>query len=98
MDLLIEIILELLFEGGAEICANRKISKWIRYPILFVFFTIVFIIVFGLIFLGILELKTNLPAGLVFLVIGLIMLVCIVLKFRKQYIEKIKEKKEEKER
>lgn len=95
MDLLIEIILELLFEGGAEICANRKISKWIRYPILFVFFTIVFIIVFGAIFLGISVLKTNLSAGLILLTIGLIMLVCIILKFRKQYIEKIKEKEEE---
>lgn len=97
MDLLIEIILELLFEGGAEICANKKISKWIRYPIVFLFFAVVFIIVFGAIFLGISALKTNLPAGLVLLSIGLIMLVCIILKFRKQYIEKIGEKEEEKQ-
>ena len=97
MDLLIEIILELLFEGGAEICANRKISKWIRYPILFVFFAFVFIIVFGIIFLGISSLKTNLSAGLVLLTIGLIMLVCIIVKFRKQYIKKINEKNEEEE-
>ncbi len=33
MELLLEIIFELVIEGSAEVAKNRKISKWIRYPI-----------------------------------------------------------------
>lgn len=34
MDELIEFILDLLLEGGIELSANKKVSKWIRYPII----------------------------------------------------------------
>lgn len=33
MDLLFEFLFEIIIDGSAEICANKKISKWIRYPL-----------------------------------------------------------------
>ena len=38
MEFIIELILELLFEGGKEICTNKKISKWISNIIYYDFF------------------------------------------------------------
>ena len=34
MEYLFEFIAELLLEGSLEISKNKKISKWIRYPLL----------------------------------------------------------------
>lgn len=28
-----ELLFDLLFEGGMEVAKNRKITKWIRYPV-----------------------------------------------------------------
>lgn len=36
MDFVFEIILELILEGSIEIGANKKVSKWIRYPLLLI--------------------------------------------------------------
>ena len=33
MEFIIECILELLLEGSIEVLPNKKISKWIRYPL-----------------------------------------------------------------
>ena len=34
MELLFEFLGELLFEGLVEVIQNKKVSKWIRYPLL----------------------------------------------------------------
>lgn len=34
MDLLFEILVELIFDGSVEIAKSKKVSKWIRYPII----------------------------------------------------------------
>ena len=87
MDELIEFILDLLLEGGIELSANKKISKWIRYPIiafLFLFFTIV---IFGMIILGILMIEESILVSFIFVACGIAMLIGSVIKFRKTYLE-----------
>lgn len=34
MDILIETLIELIFDTSIELAKNRKISKWIRYPLI----------------------------------------------------------------
>lgn len=34
VDFFIDFIFDFVFEGGIEISKNRKISKWIRYPVI----------------------------------------------------------------
>ena len=87
MDELIEFILDLLLEGGIELSANKKVSKWIRYPIiafLFLFFTIV---IFGMIILGILMIEESILVSFIFVACGIAMLIGSVIKFKKTYLE-----------
>lgn len=42
MDMLIELVVDLLFDAGLEVTKNKKISKWIRY--LFIGLIILFIV------------------------------------------------------
>lgn len=88
MEFLFEFILELFLEGSIEISSNKKISKWIRYPLmaLVIFF---FLFILGLIFfIGIIAFPTNkLLAFLIFL-IGIILLVGVIMKFRELYFKK----------
>lgn len=89
MEFIFELIIELLFEGGIEISSNKKISKWIRYPILALLVLFFAVVIFGIIFLGIILLKDSLLGGILMILIGIIMLVASILKFKKLYLEKI---------
>lgn len=87
MEFIFELILELFLESGMEVGKNKKVSKWIRYPILalvIVFFIIVLSLIF---FMGIMIFQTNILASLFIIGVGFIMLVGTVLKFRKLYLE-----------
>lgn len=88
MDVLFEIILELIFEGGIEISSNKKISKWIRYPLIFIIALFFMAIIFLLIFIGIKILKSSLLVGIVCIALGISFLIGSVLKFRKLYLLK----------
>ncbi|MBO5349344.1 MAG: hypothetical protein J6A89_05960 [Clostridia bacterium] len=92
MDFIIELILELVWEGSIEASKSNKIPKYIRYPLI-VIISLFFIAVIGLIFLsGALMLKDNIIAGIVIILIGLFMLVFTIVKFRKTYLIKTEQK------
>lgn len=85
MNLIFELIMDLIIEGSIEVSSNKRINKWIRYPILtflILFFTT---IIFGIIFLGVVMLKENIFAGLFVIIIGLLMLIGSIIKFKKLY-------------
>lgn len=88
MDFIIELIFEVIVDGCIEAGGNKKISRWIRYPLIaFVclFFgaiiTLIFVIAFSLI-------KENLPGAVAMGLLGLFLLVGTILKFRKIYFTK----------
>lgn len=90
MEFIFEFILELIFEGSIEVSKNRKIPKYIRYPLI-VIISLFFILVIGLIFFtGILSLKKNLLLGIALILIGMLMLIMSVIKFKKVYLTKTK--------
>lgn len=83
MEIIFEIIAELLLEGSLEISGNKKISKWIRYPIaglLILFFAAVILLI---IVVGLYSLKDNLWIGILLLTVGIILLVASIIKFNK---------------
>lgn len=93
MEFVFELILELFLEGGIEISKNKKISKWIRYPVL-ALVVLFFVTVLALIFLvGIMMFSTNIPVSLFLIGVGLIMLVGTILKFRRMYLEMVNKQK-----
>ena len=88
MDFLIELVLDLIFEGSMELSNNKKVPKWIRY-ILITFIVSVFIIVCLLFLLvSLLLLKETLIGSLVFFIIFIVFIVFGIKKFRKMYFEK----------
>lgn len=90
MDLVFEVIIELLLEGSLEICSDKKISKWIRYPLLAVLIIIFTIVIFGLLILGIYSIKENIIISLILIISSLLLLIGSIIKFKK-YIEKKEE-------
>lgn len=93
MDLLIEFILEFVFEIGVEASENKKVPKPIRY-FLIAFITTLFLAVIGLVyFISIASIKENILAAIAFFVLGTFMLVASIIKFKKAYIEKKEETK-----
>lgn len=45
MEILIEILGEIVLEGIVELITNKKISKWIRYPVSVIFFAFYLIVI-----------------------------------------------------
>lgn len=88
MEFIIELVLELLFEGGEEICEDRTISKWIRYPIAFLFILFCGAVTLGIIFLGIYFLKYDTLIGLFFIVIAIVMIIGGFIKFKNIYTQR----------
>lgn len=91
MDFIIEligtIIIELLFEGTFSIITNKKISMWIRLPVLIVVILLFSLMIFGIIGLGVSLIKVNLLAALFMIILGIIILVLSIIQFRKQYLK-----------
>lgn len=90
MNFVIELILELVMEGGLEVGKNKKFSKWIRYPLLFLIIIFYSAVILLLIYLGISVYKTNITGGIALLLIAVILLILTVKAFRKNYNEMYK--------
>ena len=86
MEFIVEFFGELIFEGILEVVSNKKISRWVRYPLLTLFILFFAIIIFGLIFGGIASLKNSLIGGMFIIVVGVILLIAGLSKFREFYL------------
>lgn len=92
MEYIVEFILEFVFEGilegSMEASTNRRIPKYIRYPLIGIL-SLFFIAVIGLVFFGgILALKENILVGMFLILVGLFLLIMSIVKFRKAYLIK----------
>lgn len=88
MDLVIEFLMELLFEGAMEVSKNRKVSNWIRYPLIILIVLLFGLVIFGIFILGIAIRKENLLLSVLLIVLSIFLLVASILKFKKVYLEK----------
>ena len=88
MDIVLEFFLELIVDGGIEASGNKKLSRWIRYPLIalvVLFFGAVIAMMFYLAF----GLSSNEPvASVAFSSMGVFLLVGTLLKFKKLYFAK----------
>ncbi len=88
MELLLEIIFDLIVEGSAEVAKNRKISKWIRYPIVVLISLFIIAIIglltfvgFALIFKGDIYAKLG---GILFLIFDIILIISAIKNIKKE--------------
>jgi len=88
MDIIFEMILEIFLEGSLEICSNKKLSKWIRYPLLMILTLIFIAIVLGLLMLGIYLFKTSIIISLIFIVCSFLLCIGTIIKLKNLYDER----------
>lgn len=87
MELLLELIFELLIEGSTQIAKDKKLNKWIRYPVavllsLFILVVIGAMLVVGIIFLTEPETDKKL-FGVLFIVFDIVLIISAIKKIRK---------------
>ncbi len=88
MEFIIELILDLLLEGSIEASKSAKVPKPIRY-ILIALISLFFLAVIGLIILlGIDTLKNSKLAGITVILMGVLLLILAIMKFKKIYLKK----------
>lgn len=86
MEFLFEFILELVLDGSVEVAQDRKVPKFIRYPLIG-FLALCFLAVIGLIiFAGIMVLKENIFVGVFLILLGLLLFIMSIIQFRKTYL------------
>lgn len=88
MDFIIELVIELLLEGSIEISSNKKVSKWIRYPLILFIVTMFAGIILLMLYLSFSLLNKNALAAILILIISVFMLISAINKLKKIYIEK----------
>lgn len=84
MELLFEFLGEIFFEGIIEIIKNKKISKWVRYP-LFLLISAFYLAIFAALLIICIKLftKKEIVGGVVMLFIVFLLLVLYICFFRK---------------
>ncbi len=88
MDFIFELIFELLFEGAIDVSSNRKIGKWIRYPLILLI-ALVFAFVTGIIFFAaVLIYDKSIVVSIFFVILDLALLIGSIMKFKKIYLSK----------
>lgn len=77
MELLFEFLIELIFEGSIEVAKNKKISKWIRYPLILIILLFIISVISLILFLGILLMikEKTFIAGILLILIDVILII-----------------------
>lgn len=88
MEFVIELLLELIFEGSIELSSNRKVPKWIRYPLIVLIVLIFTVLIVGMFIIGIFILDETILCGVFFVGLSIFFLVGSIIKFKKLYLEK----------
>ena len=84
MEFILEFIFDLVFESSMEIVKDKKIKKWIRYPLAFVLFLFIIAVIGTIFFVGIMfifdeEINIKL-AGILFIIFDIILIISAIKK------------------
>lgn len=83
MEIIVEFLLELILEGSEEVSANKRISRWIRYPLI-VLIGLFYIAVISIIFLVASKVfEENRLISIVLLLLDVFLSIRTIIKFKK---------------
>ena len=92
MDFILEIIFDLVLESSMEIAKDKKIKKWIRYPLAFLLSLFIIAVIGTIFFVGImfiLDEEINIKlAGILFIVFDIILIFSAIKKIKKALNQK----------
>ncbi len=87
MQVILEFLMEIVLEGSLYIAGNKKISKWIRYPIIGIIVLFFGAVIFGIGFFGVIIFEKS--KLLSFFLLGISMLfLYFSVKKGKQFLER----------
>jgi len=84
MDFLIELIGDILIEGSFELGTNKKVSKWIRYPILTLLIIFYSVIILGILFIGINSINENFWLSIFLIVVSLVLFIGTIIAIKRK--------------
>lgn len=88
LEFILECILEIFVEGGMEVSSNKKISKYIRYPVLLFMLLLFLGVIFLMMFVGICIFKDSALCSVIIISLALLILIETIVKFKKIYNKK----------
>lgn len=83
MEVIIEILCEVVLDGIVEVITNKKINKWIRYPLTAVFLSFYLCVI---VLVGVLSIKLwheSILASIILIAINLLLIIGLVLIIKK---------------
>ncbi len=83
MDLFIELLAAFLYDGCFELSDYRKISPWIRYPVLFLWSLLTLCVITILLVIGTMMVLDSEMMGLILIFAGAYCLLATIAKFYK---------------
>ncbi len=99
MDLILEFIFDLVLESSMEIAKDKKIKKWIRYPLAFLLSLFIIAVIGTIFFVGVIfiideEINIKL-AGILFIIFDIILIASAIRKIKNEKINYKKSVKKE---
>lgn len=88
MEFLAELLFELIFEGCFELSSNKKLPRYVRYPFIILIVLFFLTVILGLIFLGFMILDKTVLGGVFIILVGIMLGIGSVIKFKQVYAEK----------
>ena len=97
MDFILEIIFDLALENSVEIANNKKMNKYIRYPLVFLLSLVIIAVIGALLIAGIMFVLdkegTTKMFGVLFIILDIFLIVSVIKKIRTKLNKKINQKK-----
>ena len=88
IEFVVECLFEVVFEGYKSTCEDKKISKWIRYPLIAIAALVGLAIIGFFLLLSLSIMEDSLIGGFLILGIGLLILGYMIREFVKMYKNK----------
>ena len=88
MEYVIEAILDLVLELGIEASKSKKVPRILRYLLMGLIIFLFMAVISLVLFMGVLVLLKDIIGGIIIIILGIIMLVSAIIKFKRIYIEK----------
>lgn len=89
MEIVFEILGEFIFEVLFYTGTDRKISKWVRYPILFIVLVFFLTVILGIFALAVSTIEKNAIISIVLIIIDALISIGIIKKVLKEKIIRI---------
>ncbi|MFC4805686.1 hypothetical protein [Filifactor villosus] len=89
LEVVMELLLELIFEGSIEFIKTRNLPGFIRYPLIVLVTLLLILITLISMIIGFVIIKDHKVVGIVLLCSGVLLSIFAILKFRNKFKKRI---------